>query len=178
MLVRIPNTKTKSAPNSDFYSEIAKSTVHNRFIEIRQTNYQNTLCPIAPGNCSLSKRDFDKLLLEAVDQGFSSLGESSKQAIYFHLEKRFNIKKQEIPHKIEAFADALEKIFGPGANFLEILIMKQLHEKVGQSFKWPEYKELTFIEYVAAAKRSFVWNKRTNKVAEGLVQWERKMVEG
>jgi len=126
----------------------------------------------------LPKQNFDKLLLEAVDEGLSSLGESSKQAIYFRLEKRFNIKKHEIPHKIEAFADAIEKIFGLGANFLEILIMKQLHEKVGQSFKWPEYKELTFIEYVAVAKRSFVWNRRTNKVAEGLVQWEQKRIEG
>ena len=126
----------------------------------------------------MAKQNFDKLLLEAVDEGLSSLGESSKQAIYFHLEKRFNIKKREIPHKIEAFADAIEKIFGLGANFLEILIMKQLHEKVGQSFKWPEYKELTFIEYVAVAKRSFVWNRRTNKVAEGLVQWEQKRIEG
>jgi len=129
-------------------------------------------------NYSLAKQNFDKLLLEAVDEGLHSLGESSKQAIYFHLEKRFNIKKHEIPHKIEAFADAIEKIFGLGANFLEILIMKQLHEKVGQSFKWPESKELTFIKYVAAAKRSFAWNKRTNKVTEGLVQWKQKIIEG
>jgi hypothetical protein len=126
----------------------------------------------------LPKQNFEKLLLEAIDEGLSSLGESSKQAIYLHLEKRFKIKKHEIPHKIEAFADVIEKIFGLGANFLEILIMKQLHEKCGQSFKWPESKELTFIEYVAVAKRSFVWNKRTNKVTEGLVQWEQKMIEG
>lgn len=126
----------------------------------------------------MSKRDFDKLLLEAVDQGLSSLGESSKQAIFFHLEKRFNIKKQEIPHRIEAFADALEKIFGLGANFVEILIMKQLHEKVGGSLEWSESKDLTFIEYVTAAKRSFLRKGKTEKTVGESVQWEEKLIEG
>lgn len=105
---------------------------------------------------SLSKRSFDKLLRKAVDEGLSSLGENSKHAIYFHLKKSFNIKKQEIPYKIEAFADAIEKIFGLGANFLEILIMKRLYEKVGQGFKMHRSKDLKFTKYVAAAKRSFL----------------------
>lgn len=68
----------------------------------------------------MPRKDFDKLLLEAVDEGLSSLGESPGQAIYFYLKERFNVKKQEIPHKIEAFADGIEKIFGLGANFLKI----------------------------------------------------------
>ena len=126
----------------------------------------------------MPKKDFDKLLLEAVDEGLSSLGKSPKQAIYFHLEKRFNVKKEGIPFKIEAFADGIEKIFGLGANFLEILIMKQLHKKVGQGFKWPESKDLTFTEYVAAAKRSFLWKKRAEKTTEELVQCEEVMLEG
>jgi hypothetical protein len=126
----------------------------------------------------LPNRNFDKLLLEAVDEGLSSLGESPKQAIYFHLEKRFNVKKQEIPYKIEAFADGIEKIFGLGANFLKILIMKRLYEKIGVVFEWHESADFTFIEYVAMAKRSFLWKKRTKKVAQGLVQWEQKVIEG
>jgi hypothetical protein len=126
----------------------------------------------------LPKQDFDKFLLEAVDEGLSSLGESSKQAIYFHLEERFNVKKKEIPYKIEAFAEGIEKIFGLGANFLKILIMKQLHKKVGQSLKWPESQDLTFIEYVVAAKRSFLWKKKAEKRTEELVQCEEGVMEG
>jgi len=117
----------------------------------------------------LPKRDFNKLLLEAVDEGLSSLGESSKQAIYFHLEKSFSVKKKEIPSKIEAFAYGIEKIFGLGANFLETLIVKRLYKNVGQSFKWPESKDLTFIEHVAVAKRSFLLKKRAKNMAEELV---------
>jgi hypothetical protein len=55
----------------------------------------------------LSKEEFDKFLLEAIDEGLASIGESSKQAIYFHLERGFNIKRQEIPNKIADFKDAI-----------------------------------------------------------------------
>jgi len=104
----------------------------------------------------LHNRSFEKLLLEAVDESLFSLGVSSKQAIYFHLEKTFDINKQEIPYKIEEFANAVEKIFGLGAKFLEIRIMKRLYEKVGLVFKYfPERDDLVFTEYVEAASYYF-----------------------
>jgi hypothetical protein len=97
---------------------------------------------------------FDKLLLEAVDEALSSLGESARQAIYFHLENRFKIAKGDIPYHLKDFADGLEKIFGLGARFIEILIMKNLYGKIGQPLEWNESKELVFVEYVASAKQS------------------------
>lgn len=104
----------------------------------------------------MPKRDFEKILREAVDEGLSSLGHSSKQAIYFHLKTGFNLKKQEIPYKIEDFAYGIEKIFGLGANFLEILIMKRIHEKVGLTVQLYQSGDFAFLEYVAAAKQSFL----------------------
>ena len=98
--------------------------------------------------------DFEKLLLEAVDEGLASLGESSRQAIYFHLETGFNIKKQEIPQCIEGFVLAVEKLFGIGANFLETLILKALYEKTGLKDNEESFKGLTFAETVAAVKRA------------------------
>lgn len=56
--------------------------------------------------------EFETILLEAVDWGLSSLGETPKQAIHFHLEKSFGVRKEEIPYKVEAFAGAVEEIFG------------------------------------------------------------------
>jgi len=114
----------------------------------------------------MSEKDFDKLLLEVIDESLSSIGESSKQAIYFHLEKGFKIKRHEIPYKIDDFARAIEKIFGLGANFLEILIMRHLYEKVGQAVQLRASQDFTFAKYVTAAKRSFLKKKE----AEGLVQ--------
>jgi len=106
----------------------------------------------------LRNHSFEKLLLEAVDEGLSSLGDSPKQAIYFYLEKTFKINKQEIPYKIEEFAEALEKIFELGAKFLEILIIKCLYNRVGQIFEYNQ-EDLVFSEYVAAAWQSFLKKK-------------------
>jgi hypothetical protein len=110
-------------------------------------------------------------LLEAVDEGLSSLGESSKQAICFHLAKSFNVKRNAIPLEIEEFAEAIEKIFGLGANFLEVLIMKRLHEKTGVVFDWNESKKFVFAEYVMAAKRNFE-ERQKERIAMELVECE------
>jgi hypothetical protein len=97
-------------------------------------------------------RGFKKLLLEAIDDGLSSLGDPAKLAIYIYLEKNFKIKKQEIPNKINEFTNAIEKIFGNGVKFLEIQIMKHLYEKVGHNFRYfPEEDDLLFTEYIEAA---------------------------
>lgn len=103
----------------------------------------------------LCNREFNKLVLEAVDEGLSSLGDSPKQAIYFYLEKTFKIKRSEIPNRIEEFSNALEQIFGHGSKLVEIQIMKLLYEKVGQAFVYsPEKDDLLFTEYMEAARLS------------------------
>ena len=104
----------------------------------------------------MSKRSFEKLLLEAVDEGLSTLGDSGKQAIYFYLEKTFNINKRDIASRIEEFANAIEKIFGSGGKPIEVFIMRRLYEKVGGSVEYSEHKDLVFAEYIAAARQSFL----------------------
>lgn len=126
----------------------------------------------------MSERDFEKLLLQAVDEGLSSLGESAKQAIYFHLEKSFNAKKKKIPFEIEAFVNGIEKIFGLGATFLEVLIVRRLYERVGRVFEWDESTDFTFTECVAVAERSFLEKKRTKKMAGELIRCEETVIEG
>ena len=110
---------------------------------------------------------FYDTLLEAIDEAFSSLGESIKTAIYFHLENSMGIKKREIPFRIDDFQNALEKIFGLGARLLEILFIKNLHEKIKTTYKWdmPRWvvPELTFQEYLHLVKMEFEnSNARTN----------------
>ena len=96
---------------------------------------------------------FEEVLLEAIDESFSWLGESEKQAIYFFLEKRYKISKQEIPYRIEEFTEAIEDIFGLGAKLLEIRIMKNLFSKMGYSFPYLHTQEgLEFTKYIEAAR--------------------------
>ena len=103
-------------------------------------------------------RKFENILLESVDEAFSTLGENVKKTIYFYLAESFSISKQDIPFKIDAFSNALEKIFGIGARKLEILIIAKLHEKVSCDYKWNGPKwlvpDLTFIQYLELS-RSF-----------------------
>jgi hypothetical protein len=90
----------------------------------------------------LSRNNFNRILLAAVEEGLSSLGDSSKQAIFFHLEASFRIKKEEIPTNLTEFAHALETIFGPGASYLEELIAKRLYEKFGLKLENAESLDL------------------------------------
>ena len=82
----------------------------------------------------MPQNNFSKILLAAVEEGLSSLGDSPKQAILFHLETSFKIKREHIPANLTEFAKALEGIFGPGASYLEKLIVKRLYEKLGIEF--------------------------------------------
>lgn len=83
----------------------------------------------------MSQDNFTKVLLAAIDQGLSSLGDSPKQAIFYHLESSFQLKREEIPQNLTEFKQALGRIFGPGAPYLEKLILKSLYEKLGLNFE-------------------------------------------
>ena len=109
------------------------------------------------GKVSVSKSrgnlDFKKLVLEAVDEGLSLLGECSKQALFSYLDSTFKIKKQDIPEKIEEFTNAIERIFGNGAKLLEIEILRQLCKKVEHNFEYTSKRnDSFFIDYVEAVR--------------------------
>ena len=95
---------------------------------------------------------FSTILLESIDEAFLTLGKNSKSSIYFHLETKFAISKQDIPNRVGDFSDALEQIFGLAAQKLEILIMKFLNEKIDCTYDWVGPKwlvpDLTFTKYV------------------------------
>lgn len=101
------------------------------------------------------KPNFDNLLISVIDETLSSLGESVKQAIYFHIQTKFNVQRTEIPAKLQEFQGALDKIFGTGARYIEILIMKNLYSKIGQPIDLENVKELKFIDYVNMARNTF-----------------------
>ena len=97
--------------------------------------------------------NFEKNLLKAIDEGFSWLGESEKQTIYFHLEKDYKISKQDIPRRIEDFTEALEDIFGLGAKLLEIKIMENLFNKIRHlQPHFHTQESLEFTEYIESTR--------------------------
>jgi hypothetical protein len=84
----------------------------------------------------------NEALIEAVDSGLLVLGENSRKAVYFHLEKTFKIKREEIMLKFDEFKEALEDIFGPGAEIIKTVIIKELQTKLDLDFEEKEDSEL------------------------------------
>jgi nucleoside-diphosphate-sugar epimerase len=130
---------------------------HDRYAYIDSVGGQSTIyvMPVSKGPL-MPNRGFEKSLLDAVDGALACLGESTRLAIYSQLENDFNIKREEIPRKIQEFADAIEKIFGAAAKLFEIQIIKKLHEIAGNSFRYFPEQDLVFTEYVTAIKLSFL----------------------
>ena len=105
---------------------------------------------------SMCEGTFEAVMLEAVDEIFSSFGRSCKHAIYFQLDHIFKIKKYDIPFKIEEFADALEQFFRIGAKFIELKIIEKLHKKIPNFIYSPKMGDLVFADYVASLRRFFI----------------------
>jgi len=96
--------------------------------------------------------NFNKALIESIDNAFLALGESVKHAIYWHVEKSYGIKRKEIPKKLNEFHEALFSIFGEGSKVIEKLIVKSLYEKLGLDYK-EAYESLSLIEAIEKAKK-------------------------
>jgi hypothetical protein len=100
--------------------------------------------------------DFDLLLLSSIDEALLSLGEKARKSIYDYVEKNYHFSKSEIPQNLGTFQQALEKVFGIGARFIEILIMKNLYSKTGCQLTMDTNKQLEFVKYVEVARKAFV----------------------
>ena len=102
---------------------------------------------------------FADIFLSSIDDAFASLGQNVQFSLYFHLETKFALSKQNIPDHIDDFSDALDQIFGQAARQLELLIMKFLNERVKCNYRWVGPKwlvpDLTFEKYVELVKISF-----------------------
>ena len=106
---------------------------------------------------------FEKVLLQAIDEGLGFLGEQTKQAVYLHLENNYSLSKEDIPYRIEDFTAAIENTFQKGALLLEIKIMKVLFAITGYRYIRMEKPEsLEFASYVYALRNSGLWCQQSS----------------
>lgn len=97
-------------------------------------------------------RSFNKLILEAIEAGISNaLGDSAKDVIFYHLEKKYALERNNLPNRLEEFSNGLKVLFGPGAEVLEHAIAKNIYSKLNIAFE--EESEKTLISYIELAKR-------------------------
>lgn len=113
-------------------------------------------------------KKFAEILLNSIDDAFASLGQNVQFSLYFHLETKFALTKQNIPDRISDFSDALDQIFGQAARQIELLIMKFLNERVKCNYKWDGPKwlvpDLTFEKYVKLMEISVEDENRTGNI--------------
>ena len=100
--------------------------------------------------------EFAKILIEAVDHGLRILGESSRKAILYHLERDYSVTKRKVPEHPEAFRKGLESIFGAGSLVIERSILKYLYSKLG--LKLEENRNCRFIDSLNRAKGMWLEN--------------------
>jgi len=102
---------------------------------------------------SLEREGFEHSLLDAVDETLCLvLSERTKEAIYVHMEKHFDLRREEIPRKPDLFVSCLEKIFGRAAPVLEKMMLRKFYSKLGIDFE--EKKDWGFKDYVISVGRS------------------------
>jgi hypothetical protein len=102
------------------------------------------------------ENEFGNLVIKTIDECLSSFNKIDKTAIYSVLEKDYEIKKEEIPYKIESFADALEQILGIGAKLVEIGIIERLHKKFPNFMFFSKNGDICFTEYVTSLREILV----------------------
>ena len=94
--------------------------------------------------------NLEKILLEAVDEGLLVPGEIVRAAIYERLERSYQVKRGEIPEKLEIFQLALGDLLCKSAKVMEKLIAKSLYRRLELNFI--QHNGWTLVDYVNHAK--------------------------
>jgi len=98
------------------------------------------------------KDRFDRILLQAIDEGLHVFGESTRCVIYYHIVSKHRIERERIPERLEAFHEALKGMLGEGSKVVEKQIAKSMYSMLDLTFR--EYDEWTIVDYVNDAKET------------------------
>lgn len=99
------------------------------------------------------KGRINEILVEAVNEGLSSICSSAAPSVLFFLEKNGSIKSTSNIGDLKTFAKGLERIFGFGATVIE----KKILEVLCMRLQLPDPKE---------TKKNFEFAKEIGKIIE------------
>ncbi len=95
---------------------------------------------------------FRDVLLQSVDDALLVPGEIVRAAIYDRVERSYQLKREEIPEKLELFHKALRDLLAAGGEVLERLIAKNLYLRLDLNFN--QHENWTLLDYVDEAKKA------------------------
>ena len=94
---------------------------------------------------------FGSAVLGAVDDGLLVYGEAVRHALYYSVEAKYHLKREQIQDRIEDFHKAIGELCGYGGRVTERLIAKSLYSRLGLDFV--EHEEWSLVEYIRHAKK-------------------------
>lgn len=100
------------------------------------------------------------ILVEAVNEGLSSICGSAGSAVIFFLKNNGSIKSKTKIGSVESFSEGLESIFGFGSKVIEKRILEVLYLKLQLSGKKEAPSDFEFVNEV---KKAFELSMRGSK---------------
>ena len=98
-----------------------------------------------------SKSEFDKSLVNIVDRELKKIfGEMATLIIYGYLDSNLSLKQEDIPEKIELFANGLDSFLNSGARVIEQMILRSLYSSFRVDYK--PIEGYGFVDYVNELK--------------------------
>ena len=102
----------------------------------------------------MEKKDrFKKSVKKTIDVQLKHVfGETGTVVIYNYLQNALSLQQEEIPEKLEIFAEGLDRFLSSGAKVVEKVILDGLYCEFGKEFQLKEGYE--FMDYVNELKTS------------------------
>jgi PAS domain S-box-containing protein len=102
---------------------------------------------------SEASQQFDSIVLDAFDEALLAVGESSRRLIYQSIEKKFHVRREELPKKPETLHKTLENMLGASATkIVEDMITKKVYDKLG--LRYEKRDRSTLIDYLDDSRKA------------------------
>ena len=114
---------------------------------------------------------FSQLLLEAIDDSLSILGDEPKKALYQYLATMHSLQREEIPDRLEEFSAGLKRALGGASSVIQRIILRKLFQKLGSTFR--ESQDSEFPDYIRDARRRFDSAKQRHNLPDDSMEFVR-----
>jgi len=114
---------------------------------------------------------FSQLLLEAIDDSLSILGDEPKMALYQYLATMHSLQREQIPDRLEEFSAGLKRALGGASSVIQRIILRKLFQKLGSTFR--ESQDSEFPDYIRDARRRFDSAKQRHNLPDDSMEYVR-----
>jgi hypothetical protein len=108
--------------------------------------------------------DFEKSLIRTIDTQLKQVfGETGASVIYQYMQSTLSLRQEEIPSKLEAFSEGLDRFLNSGARVVEKVILDKLYSNFDQEFQFKEGHN--FVDYVKDLRTEVKRNGRQRVIS-------------